>query len=165
MKKINKEFDKKIVISSIMIVVFVVIVLVSVSMRSSSYVESWLVCDYPDSYNNYSETLKFRYVEGTLYGYYRYEKFTTTDEDSKQEEITYFQTEVDKVSSNLNDNFIYKVNEVDDGVEINTYIGVSVYPTFFNSYLSSKNITANDDINTIKSNLEGSSYTCTITRK
>lgn len=121
--------------------------------------ETWLTCTYPSIYKNYEETIRFHYVKGTLYGYYRDELFISTDQSEIEKYYDYFQKRKEEAGSGR---FDYNIKTLDNGVQISTYIKVLNNESFFNQYIKELNIDTNDDLKTIKKSLETDNYTCEI---
>ena len=142
---------------------FIVFLIFGILYRRSSYTEIWLVCEYPNIYETYEETLKFRYKENKLYGYYREEIFYRDNESDLEEQYKYFSDIADDLE--MNDNFSYDILKSNGSVSVKTYIGVSVLPQFFNNYMKDKEITNENTLEEIKENLESSNYSCKVSYK
>jgi len=161
----NKDLTNKIKISIIIIVITVFIILISIVYRNGSYTQTWVVCkmDYTERYH---ETLKFRYdINDKLYGYYREELVDNLTSELLQANLQSYQSVKDTYKEELDDNFSIEISNTDDQVLVKTYIGVSVYPNFFNKYFNNENITANTNKDDIKTYLESQGYKCETTRK
>lgn len=128
----------------------------------NSYTETWLVCNYPNKYTNYTETLKFRYKE-QLFGYYREEILTATTDEELEEEYEYF----NDIKKDLEESetFSYDVKKQDKSIIVKTYIEVEEQEDFFDYYMKDMKITSTDTIDLIKVELENLGYTCKISKK
>ena len=165
MKKMSKDLSKKTKQAIIVIVIAIFMVLISIAMRKSSYTQTWLVCN-TNKTNNYYEELKFRYdINNKLYGYYRYERLYGLTEETLNANYQERLNELDRVRESLSDNFQYEVKKENNEVIINTYIGVSVFPNFFNNYIATDSIRSTSTVEDIKSFLEANDYKCEVTRK
>ena len=164
--KKKKLLNENISTSIIVIAVAVVIVIGSIIMRYKSYSQTWLVCE-KDLTSEYHEVLKFRYdADDKLFGYYREEILHNMSEETINTNYDYFMEERKKVEANLSDNFVYDVTKNEDGtLTAKTYIGVSVFPSFFNGYLNNEAIKNNTPLNDVKNHLEANNYTCKTSRK
>lgn len=165
MKKTNKGLTKNAKIGIMVIVVSIFLVLISIAMRNASYTQTWLVCEINHT-SQYNEVLKFRYnINDILYGYYREEKIYNMDDATLEINYREKKDEEDRVHEELSDNFQYEVVKEEKELYVKTYIGVSVFPTFFNNYIGTERIRSTSSVDEIKSFLESNGYTCTVTRK
>ena len=163
--KMNKNMNKNIKLSIIIIVVAVFMVIISIAYRKASYTQSWLVCnmDYTEKYH---EILKFRYdINDKMYGYYREESLSNLTPELLQSNLDSYNQFKDKYKEELDDNFSIEISTTDTTVLVKTYIGVSVYPNFFNKYFNNDNIKSSSNINDLKTFLESKGYKCEISRK
>ena len=161
----NKKMKKKIDKSIIVIIVAVVIVLITIVMRVLSYSQTWLVCE-KDLNNEYHEILKFRYdADNNLYGYYRFEQLHNMSDETIEQNYQYFLQEIDKVKDSISDGFKYEVYKTDSGLEVKTYIGVSIYPSFFDSYINNEVVKSTAKLDDIKNHYEANEYSCKVSRK
>lgn len=155
---------KKSVILPIAIVIGVVIfIIIGSSYEAAKYEEDWLICDYPDKYNNYSEKLKFRFYQDILIGYYREETIENEDEEDLEKNYNYFLD----IESDLeeNDNFSYDVSKDESTILVKTFIDVLDEETFFDSYMTDLDINYDDDLNSVRNELVERDYSCHIVKK
>ena len=140
-------------------------ILIGVITRHASYTTTILTCN-KDLTNEYHEELKFRFdVNNELVAYYRKEVLSNMDEEGINSNYAYFQGELEKVKDNLNDNFKYTVNKNDNSIEVNTYINVAVYKTFFTNYINNESINSSSSVNDVEKFLKDNSYNCKITKR
>lgn len=158
----RSKYDIRVLIG-VVIITFILFCVFSYLYRRSSYTEAWLICEYPENYRNYTETLKFRYVEERLYGYYREEHFIATDTSDLEERYEYFSDIADDLY--ITDDFSYEVEKGEDEVIVNTYIGVFNEEEIFNNYMASMEMTNDSNLEEIESKLEEQDYTCHIQYK
>ncbi len=164
-KKVNKELSNKAKQSIIVIVIAIFIVLIFVVARQSSYTQTWLECSI-DKSEHYTETLRFRYdINNKFYGYYREEYFHGMTEETLNSNYQDRMNELDRVRESLSDNFQYEVIKENNELRVKTYIGVSVFPNFFNNYIGIDSIRSNSSLDDIKTFLESNNYKCNVTRK
>lgn len=158
----RSKYDIRVLIG-VVIITFILFCVFSYLYRRSSYTEAWLICEYPENYRNYTETLKFRYVEERLYGYYREEHFIATDTSDLEERYEYFSDIADDLY--ITDDFSYEVEKGEDEVIVNTYIGVFNEEEIFNNYMESMEMTNDSNLEEIENKLEEQDYTCHIQYK
>ena len=164
-KKIDKETTDKIKISIVIIIIAVFVVLASIAYRNASYTHTWLVCE-KDVAEHYHEVLKFRYdINKKMYGYYREERVHGVTPETLELNYQEYQKQLDQVKDNLDENFQYEIIKENNEVIAKTYIGVSIYPAFFNRYINNTSITSGSKIEDLQSYLQGQSYNCTVNRK
>ena len=165
MKKVNKGLTKNAKTAIIIVVVAVFIVVLSVAVRNASYTQTWLVCEINHT-SQYNEVLKFRYdINNKMYGYYREEKLYNMSEETLEANYQEKKAEEDRVHDELSDNFQYTVTKEDNELHIKTYIGVSVFPNFFNNYTGIEGIKSTSSIEEVKAFLEHNEFTCKTSRK
>lgn len=116
--------------------------------------ETWIICEYPNNYTNYTETLRFFYYDDIFNEYYRDEVVTGNVDENYQ----YFadikeDLETDKY-------FSYDIEKNADNVTIKTYINVANRPEFFNSYINNFDIDNTSDSDIIMTKLTNHGYTC-----
>lgn len=158
----RSKYDIRVLIG-VVIITFILFCVFSYLYRRSSYTEAWLICEYPENYRNYTETLKFRYVEERLYGYYREEHFIATDTSDLEERYEYFSDIADDLY--ITDDFSYEVEKGEDEVIVNTYIGVFNEEEIFNNYMESMEMTNDSNLEEIENKLKEQDYTCHIQYK
>ena len=167
MKKKNNILNKNTKTAIMVVVIAVFIVLISIAMRNASYTQTWLVCEINHT-SQYNEVIKFRYdINNDMYGYYREEKYYNMTEETLEANYQEKRAEEDRVKDSLSDNFQYEVTKDEKELHVKTYIGVSVFPNFFNNYLSSQtsSIKNSSTIDEVKSFFENNGYTCNVSRK
>lgn len=142
---------------------FAFFVIFGILYRRSQYTETWYICTFPSAYDSYTETLKFRYKEDTLYGYYREETFLRDNDKDLEERYNYFKQIAEDLKTDKD--FTYTVEKKDDRVNVNTYINVVSLPDFFENYIESFSIKRDDSIKNIEEKLKKSNYSCKIKRK
>ena len=158
MKK--KKNNSNLIFISLLIILAVAIVFLIIRYNTVS--SKTLTC-VKDLTEQYHETLIFRYdVDNNMYSYSREEIIHDMDEENLNNNYLYFAEQYKKFEGQYSDNFKYEVNREDNRVVINTYIGVSIYPKFFNDYIKNDNIKSSTRINDVKSFLETNSYKCEI---
>ena len=163
MKKNNKKQSNSIILFSLLGIIVLIIVLLVIRYNTIS--ESYLVCT-SNITENYHEELTFRYdIYNKLYSYNRVEEVHDVDEETLNNNYILFMNEYDRIKEELNDNFKYEVNKESNKVVVKTYITVSTYPNFFNSYINNEKITSNTRLTDVKSFLESNNYKCSVTRK
>ena len=154
--------DKKTIIwVAIFTVVVIAIVVGNYFYNEYVYFEKSLICTYNSQYTNYEETLRFNYVDNTLYDYEREEIMRPSKENSLEELKEFFEAEKEKVKDALNDNFSYTIEEQEDSLKIKTHIITIFNEDFYNSYIESKNISMSSSIDEVMSALKDE-YTCEI---
>ena len=158
----RSKYDIRVLIG-VVIITFILFCVFSYLYRRTTYTEAWLICEYPENYRNYTETLKFRYVEERLYGYYREEHFIATDTSDLEERYEYFSDIADDLY--ITDDFSYEVEKGEDEVIVNTYIGVFNEEEIFNKYMESMEMTNDSNLEEIENKLEEQDYTCHIQYK
>ena len=166
-KKTNEGFKlTKNAKSAIMVIVIALfIVFISIAMRNASYTQTWLVCEINHT-EQYNEVMKFRFdINNKFYGFYREEKIYNMNEETLQANYQEKMDELDRVREELSDNFQYEVTKEEKELHVKTYIGVSVFPNFFNNYIGIESIRSNSSLEDIKTFLENNKYTCNVTRK
>ena len=92
MKKDKKKISP-VTISVIVAILGVVLIFGSIIYNSKHSIEEWVVCNYNGSIQGYKETIKFRYMYDTLYGYYEEKDIMAQSEDEKtkiEEQINEF---------------------------------------------------------------------------
>lgn len=146
----------------IIIIAFILFGVFGYLHRENSYTETWLVCEYPNKYTNYTETLKFRYID-ELYGYYREELLETATKEKLEEEYKYF--EDIKNGLEESETFSYDIKKQQNSLLIKTYIEVKEQKEFFDYYMKDMKITSTDTIDLIQVELEGLGYTCKVSKK
>lgn len=132
--------------------------------EKNSYTETWIVCEFPDKYDYYSETIKFRFKnDEPLYGFYREETFLPSTDMTLDEREEYFL----KVEEGIleNDNFDYEVTNDGNKVVVKTYMNVQIYAQFFEQYISELGISYDDTIEEIETAMKNKDYSCKISRK
>lgn len=155
----NKMDDNTKRIITIVILVCVFLSSFSIIYRNKNNKETWLVCtNKTGKYQNYEETIKYRYIGKNLYGFYREEKITEANEKDIEERYNYF-LEI-KEGLELSDNLNYDVIKNEDNVEVKTYIGVINMPSFFNKYIESTSIKSSSTVSEIKKYYEQEGYEC-----
>lgn len=151
-------------LSIIVILGCVMFIILGVLYEKNSYTESWIVCKFPDKYDYYKETIKYRVLrEDGLYGFYREEIFLATTDTSLKEREEYFLDIKETLEEDRD--FKYEVTNDNVSVNVNTYMNVIKYNTFFNEYIKDFNITNKSTIEEITKSMEDKGYTCTITNK
>ena len=97
--------DKKTIIwVAIFTVVVIAIVVGNYFYNEYVYFEKSLICTYNSQYTNYEETLRFNYVDNTLYDYEREEIMRPSKENSLEELKEFFEKEKEKVKDALDKN-------------------------------------------------------------
>ena len=142
---------------------FVFFCVFGVLYRKSQYTETWYICTFPSTYETYTETLKFRFKENSLYGYYREEQFFRDTEEELEERYQYFK-EIENTLE-MDENFSYSIKKLKDHVKVNTYINVKNAADFFENYMDSFSIKSTDTLASIEEKLKKSNYSCKIKRK
>ncbi|MDE5630587.1 MAG: hypothetical protein K2G03_01910 [Bacilli bacterium] len=162
MKK-KMDYDTKRIIV-IIAIGFIFLGAVSIIYSHNHHKETWLVCiNETEKYQDYEETIKYRYVDATLYGFYREEKIMENSPEDIEERYNYFKEIQDglELSSNLD----YDIKKNDDSVEVKTYIGVSSMRSFFNSYIKSIPVSSSSSIDEVKDYYVKEGYKCEISYK
>ena len=141
---------------------FIMFGVFGVLYNKNSKTETWLVCNYPDKYDYYSEVIKFRYLEN-MYGYYREETFLNSTDMTLDEREEYFL----KIEENLKEDDYFDYEVTNDGIKVvvKTYINASHYVDFFNDYIKDFNITNETPLSEVEDKMTGFGYNCTTTRK
>ena len=132
--------------------------------NKNSYEETWIVCEFPNKYNYYKETIKYRFLSSDmLYGFYRYETFLeSTDMTLKEREDYFLNIKKDIVEDA---NFQYNVTNDGIKVEVNTYINTREYQGMFESYIKDFGINSISSIEEVNTKMTDKGYKCNITRK
>ena len=167
MKKQNKGLTKNAKTAIMVVVIAIFLVIISIAMRQASYTQTWLVCEINHT-TQYNEVLKFRFdINDKFYGYYREEKLYNMDEQTLEANYQEKRAEEDRVHEELSDNFQYEVVKENNELHVKTYIGVSVFPNFFNNYIGSQSssIRSTSSVDDIKNFLEANNYKCSVSRK
>lgn len=159
MKQTKKSVTAPIII---VIAIFTIIILASY-MKSQEYTEEWLICKYPSNYENYKETLKFRFYQNVMMGYYREEVFEAEDEEELEEQYNYF---LDiKEGLHEDKDFSYDVTKEDLSITVKTFIDTLDNAEFFDSYIDDLDLNAADELDMVRTELNGINYKCEIIRK
>ena len=159
------KMNNKIKVSIIIVVATVFIAIASIVYRNASYTQTWLVCE-SDIAAHYHETMKFRFdINNKLYGFYREELIHDVSDSALEENYKMFKEQYDKIKDELDDNVQYEIINENKKILVKTYIGVSVYPSFFNKFINNQNITTSKTPDEIKSFLESNNYKCEVTKK
>lgn len=154
--------DKKTFIKVLVIVIVLIAIIIGNFLYNKyNYFEEKLICNYNSRYTNYSETIKFNFVDDTLYEYERNEVMEPSGSSTLDELYEFFLSEQEKVKDNMNDNFQYDVTKGSNEVIIRTYIKTIFNEDFYNSYIEEKGITMTSTIEEIEEKL-GDDYTCII---
>lgn len=157
--------NKKTLITIIIIIIlFIGICISSYLYSENNYFEKWLICEYKTKYSNYTETLKFNYIDDTLYEYTRDEYLGASKDNSLDDIYEFFSEEKKKYEEIIGDNFKYNVGETDDAIHIYTYMKTIANADFFNSYIEEKDITINSTIEEIRDKLSDE-YDCHIEKR
>lgn len=142
---------------------FILFLVFGILYRQNNYTETWVICEFPDKYDNYEETLKFRYKKDFLYGYYREETFIRETDIELEEDYEYFKNIAADLETNKH--FSYDVIKEENKLKVKTYIGVNTLPAFFDNYMKDKNIDSTTKHEQVKKILEKENYSCKLTYK
>lgn len=157
------DYDTKRIIV-IIAIGFIFLGVVSIIYSNNHHKETWLVCaNETGKYKDYEETIKYRYMEKSLYGFYREEKIMEESPEDIEERYNYFKDIQDGLE--LSDNLDYDIKKNEDSVEVKTYIGVSNMRSFFNTYIKSIPISASSTVDEVREYYESTGYKCEISYK
>ena len=156
----NKTTKKCLIILAISIILMISLFI----YQNNNVKEFYLVCKYNGNTPDYFETMKFKYVDNELVGFYRNEEVLKVDETTYESYKKQIKDLKDDISSQTNEYFQYEYNEENNKFTINTYIDVKMLNNFFDNYLSNKNIKSNSTSDNIKNILESDTYICSITK-
>lgn len=162
-----KKKTKKQKIDPVILVIIIVVAVTFIAVIARYFTNSqlWLECE-KDITEEYNEVIKFKYdTDNNLYAYERTETLHNMSEETLNTNVEYFQGQIDTYKESLSDNFKYYLEKQDDKLIVKTYIGVAVFPSFFDQYMGTESITSKSKINNVKSFLEDNNYKCKITRK
>lgn len=162
MKK-KMDYDTKRIIV-IIAIGFMFLGAVSIIYSHNHHKETWLVCaNETGKYEDYEETIKYRYVNKTLYGFYREEKIMEESSEDIEERYNYFKEIQDRLE--LSSNLAYDIKKNADSVEVKTYIGVNSMRSFFNTYIKSIPINSSTPVDEVKDYYEQEGYKCELSYK
>lgn len=157
------DYDTKRIIV-IIAIGFMFLGAISIIYNHNHHKETWLVCaNKTGKYDNYKETIKYRYVTSSLYGFYREEKIMEKSAEDIEERYNYFNDI--KENLELSDNLDYDIKKNDDSVEVKTYIGVINMRSFFNTYIESTPINSLSTVDEVKDYYEKEGYECSLSYK
>ena len=149
-----------IIIISLVIILIIIVVFLFIRMNTNS---STILSCVKDITNNH-ETITLRYdVEGNLYSYNKITKLYNLDTNTLNGYYETYNAEYEKYKDQLNDNFKYEIIKNDNNMNVNVYITVSVYSSFFNQY--SENIKSTTKLDEAKKYLLENNYKCSIRKK
>lgn len=157
------DYDTKRIII-IIAIGFMFLGAVSIIYSHNHHKETWLVCaNKTGKHKNYEETIKYRYVDKTLYGFYREEKIMEESAEDIEERYNYFKEIQDELE--LSSNLDYDIKKNTDSVEVKTYIGVSNMRSFFNTYIESTPINSSSTVDDVREYYESEGYVCELSYK
>ena len=160
-KKVDYDTKRIIVIIAIG---FMFLGIISIIYSHNHHKETWLVCvNKTGKYQGYEETIKYRYVSSSLYGFYREEKIMEDSAEDIEERFNYFSEIKDNLE--LSENLDYDIKKNEDSVEVKTYIGVINMRTFFNTYIESIPVNASSTVDEVKNYYEREGYECSLSYK
>ena len=151
-------------IALVLIVAFVLVVGLSVLYDTNHYTEEWVVCNNDQhKYDNYEEVIKYRFLKGTLYGFYRVEVIVAEN----QEVFDNLYKTLDDTRNNLNqnDDLSYVIKTDNLTLNVSTYIGVANIPNFFDAYIVSTNLNRDSKKEDILKYYQEEGYTCKVSHK
>lgn len=159
----NDNIKKKPIIACVIVIIIAIVLIVGslIYKKISSY-EEWVVCTYTGDTPYYKETIKFRYMYDTLYGYYEEKEIDATTETMKQDVLE--QLEEFGKDFVLNENLSYEITTDGLAIKSKLYMKTLVYFNYFNEYFADSNISMNSTSKDIVENLKND-YECKITRK
>lgn len=161
MKKDKKKMSP-VTISVIVAILGVVLIFGSIIYNSKHSIEEWVVCNYNGSIQGYKETIKFRYMYDTLYGYYEEKDIMAQSEDEK----TKIEEQINEFGKDFPTSDDVKLEVTSEGLEVksNFYIKTITYTNFIDDYFKEQEITMQSNSSDIVNKLK-SDYECKITRK
>lgn len=161
----NKTWLKPLIATIVIFIGFILIVVFSDQYEKNAYEQTWLVCNQPNRFQNYTETVKYKFDAKTnkLKAFYRVETYETEDTDDLEEKYKYFK--------NLEDNYPvykavkYEVKKEDNKIVMNTFIEVDAGYMIYDSYMKENGLKYNDSIERVQESFKTQGYTCKITNK
>ena len=148
-KKINPYWVSFCIIGVIALVIFADFI-----YRKSKETETWVVCEFKPVYSNYDETIKFRYIAGKIYGFYRYETINKPKNKNVSLDEIYQTMLKQKPNIENSEYFNYEVKKEKDGIFVNTYINIEKYQDDFDTYVTDLYISSSFNARQMKKALE-----------
>ena len=160
MKK-KKKKTSPVIISIILIIATIILIVANIIYNSNHQIEEWVVCDYTGDLVGYKETIKFRYMYDTLYGYYEYKEIQAANEEAKTQIIE----KLNEFGADFTQNDDLKFNVTEEGLLVKSefYVKTISYD-FIDQYFDEMGISMKSTSSDIVDKLKGE-YNCKITRK
>lgn len=151
---------KKIILIILVISIFFGLVIGNELYKEANYFADNLICFYDSEYNNYTEELRWKFVENILYDFERVEKYTDSKENPIEKIKDTYDKEVEKLADDNSEIFKYKTkfNDQERTLTISTYILALKSNELYNNFFKDKELVFTDSIEDIKEKLKDTHY-------